>query len=96
MTTKMTQTVRMELANLVRDRYAIDTHTDKYRIFVEFVAATGYHEKSAIPILNMACRGDGEAEHRADAAANHAANSDGAKLGQVQLVLVSSCHALVS
>ncbi len=52
MTTKMTQAMRMELANAVRDRYAMAAHKDKRRILEEFVAATGYHEKSAIRVLN--------------------------------------------
>ena len=52
MTTKMTHTMRMELANAIRDRYAAAANTDKRRILDEFVAATGYHEKSAIRVLN--------------------------------------------
>ena len=52
MTTKMTHAMRMELAHAVRDRYATAAHKDKRRILEEFVAATGYHEKSAIRILN--------------------------------------------
>ena len=54
MTTKMTHAMRMELANAVRDRYATAAHKDKCRILEEFVAATGYHEKSAIRVLNSA------------------------------------------
>ncbi|MER9216834.1 hypothetical protein NKI54_33460 [Mesorhizobium sp. M0663] len=42
----------MELANAVRDRYAAATTKDKRRILEEFIAATGYHEKSAIRVLN--------------------------------------------
>ncbi|MER8899990.1 hypothetical protein [Mesorhizobium sp. M0676] len=52
MTTKMTHAVRMELATAVRDRYAAATTKDKRRILEEFIAATGYHEKSAIRVLN--------------------------------------------
>ena len=52
--TKMTHAMRMELANAVRDRYATAAHKDKGRILEEFVAATGYHEKSAIRVLNNA------------------------------------------
>ena len=52
--TKMTHAMRMELANAVRDRYATAAHKDKGRILEEFVAATGYHEKSAIRVLNSA------------------------------------------
>jgi hypothetical protein len=49
---KMTQATRAELANAVRDRYAAATVKDKCKILAEFVAATGYHEKSAIRVLN--------------------------------------------
>ncbi len=52
MTTKMTHAMRMELANAIRDRYATAAHKDKHRILEEFVAATGYHEKSAVRVLN--------------------------------------------
>ncbi|BAB52602.1 hypothetical protein [Mesorhizobium japonicum] len=52
MKTKMTHAMRMELANAVRDRYAAATTKDKRRILEEFIAATGYHEKSAIRVLN--------------------------------------------
>ncbi|SJM32485.1 conserved hypothetical protein [Mesorhizobium delmotii] len=44
--------MRMELANAVRDRYAAAANKDKRRILEEFIAATGYHEKSAIRVLN--------------------------------------------
>ncbi|WP_348526726.1 hypothetical protein [Mesorhizobium sp.] len=52
MKTKMTHAMRMELANAVRDRYAAATTKDKRRILEEFIAATGYHEKSAIRVPN--------------------------------------------
>ncbi|WP_287306811.1 DDE-type integrase/transposase/recombinase [Mesorhizobium sp.] len=52
MKTKMTHAMRKELANIVRDRYAAATNKDKRRILEEFIAATGYHEKSAIRVLN--------------------------------------------
>lgn len=52
MKTKMTHAMRMELANAVRDRYAAAPPKDKRRILEEFIAATGYHEKSAIRVLN--------------------------------------------
>lgn len=52
MKTKMTHAMRMELANAVRGRYAAAANKDKHTILEEFVAATGYHEKSAIRILN--------------------------------------------
>jgi hypothetical protein len=49
---KMTHATRAELANAVRDRYMAAAAKDKRRILEEFVAATGYHEKSAIRVLN--------------------------------------------
>jgi hypothetical protein len=52
MKTKMTHAMRMELANAVRGRYAAAPSKDKRRILEEFIAATGYHEKSAIRVLN--------------------------------------------
>jgi hypothetical protein len=48
MKTKMTHALRMELADAIRDRYAAAAHNDKRRILEEVIAATGYHEKSAI------------------------------------------------
>ena len=50
--TKMTHALRMELADAVRDRYVAAASKAKRRILEEFIAATGYHEKSAIRILN--------------------------------------------
>jgi hypothetical protein len=52
MTTTMTRAARVELANAVRGRYAKASTTEKRRILEEFVAATGYHLKSAIRVLN--------------------------------------------
>ena len=52
MALKMAHAVRMELADAIRDRYAAAANKDKSRILEEFVGATGYHEKSAIRILN--------------------------------------------
>lgn len=52
MTTKMTHAMHMELANAVRDRYVAAANKDKRRILEGFIAATGYHEKSAIRVLN--------------------------------------------
>ena len=52
MTLKMTHAMRMELADAIRDRYAAAATKDKSRILEEFIAATGYHEKSAIRVLN--------------------------------------------
>ena len=44
--------MRRESANAIRDRYAMFANKDKRRILDEFVAATGFHEKSANRILN--------------------------------------------
>ena len=52
MSTKMTQAMRKELTDAIRDRYAAAANNDKRRILDEFIAATGYHEKSAIRVLN--------------------------------------------
>lgn len=52
MTTTMTHAMRMELANAIRGRYVASPAKDKRKILDEFVAATGYHEKSAIRVLN--------------------------------------------
>ncbi len=50
--TTMTHATREELANAIRSRYRSATGKAKRRILEEFVAATGYHEKSAIRVLN--------------------------------------------
>jgi hypothetical protein len=52
MKTKMTHATRAELANAIRGRYMAAGVKDKRRILEEFIAATGYHEKSAIRVLN--------------------------------------------
>ena len=49
---EMTRAARAELANAVRRRYTAAAGKDKRRILEEFIAATGYHEKSAIRVLN--------------------------------------------
>jgi transposase InsO family protein len=48
----MTHAMRMEFADAIRGRYAAAATKDKSKILEEFVAATGYHEKSAIRVLN--------------------------------------------
>jgi hypothetical protein len=48
----MTHATRTELANAVRGRYRTVSGKAKRRILDEFIAATGYHEKSAIRVLN--------------------------------------------
>ena len=52
MGTKMTHTARAELTRVVRRRYYAATGTEKRKILDEFIAVTGYHEKSAIRALN--------------------------------------------
>ena len=51
---KMTPAARAELANAIRGRYVAASAKEKGRILEEFIAATGYHEKSAIRVLNTA------------------------------------------
>jgi hypothetical protein len=52
MDTKMTHTARAELTHVVRRRYCAATGAEKRKILDEFIAVTGYHEKSAIRALN--------------------------------------------
>ena len=52
MGTKMTHTARAELTNAVRRRYCAATGAEKRKILDEFIAVTGYHQKSAIRALN--------------------------------------------
>ena len=49
---RMTHATRAELANAIRGRYLAAAGKDKRRSLEEFIAATGYHEKSAIRVLN--------------------------------------------
>jgi len=49
---KMTLSARAELTNAVRRRYSAATGAEKRKILEEFIAVTGYHEKSAIRALN--------------------------------------------
>ena len=52
MGTKMTHTARAELTQVVRHRYCAAAGAEKRKILDEFIAVTGYHEKSAIRALN--------------------------------------------
>jgi hypothetical protein len=52
MHTRMTYTARAELANVIRRRYRSATGKEKHKILDEFIATTGYHQKSAIRVLN--------------------------------------------
>ena len=49
---KMTLSSRAELTNAVRRRYSAAAGAEKRKILDEFIAVTGYHEKSAIRALN--------------------------------------------
>jgi hypothetical protein len=52
MKARMTHAARGELANAIRSRYSAASGKAKRRILDEFIAASGYHEKSAIRVLN--------------------------------------------
>lgn len=51
---RMTVTARAELADAIRPRYRAAAAKEKRKILDQFIAATGYHEKSGIRILNSA------------------------------------------
>jgi hypothetical protein len=53
MSSQMMHVTRAELANAVRRRYHAASGEAKRRILDEFIATTGYHEKSAIRLLNQ-------------------------------------------
>lgn len=48
----MSQTSKRELLRAIRPRYTLGNRTAKQQILDEFVAATGYHRKYAIHVLN--------------------------------------------
>lgn len=52
MASKMTHEMRAELAEVIRRRYRSAKGPEKRRILGEFIVTTGYHEKSAIRVLN--------------------------------------------
>ena len=52
MDTTLDLAARRELAAAIRSRYHSASGSDKRKILDEFVAITGYHEKSAIRVLN--------------------------------------------
>ncbi|MGH8665502.1 MAG: hypothetical protein ACREUX_14665 [Burkholderiales bacterium] len=52
MDTRLDREARRELADAVRSRYQSASGVNKRRILDEFIATTGYHEKSAIRVLN--------------------------------------------
>jgi hypothetical protein len=52
MKARMTHAARAELVHAVRNRYHAASGKAKRRILDEFIAASGYHEKSAIRVLN--------------------------------------------
>lgn len=49
---RLDRQARRELADAVRGRYRAATGAEKRRILDEFIATTGYHEKSAIRVLS--------------------------------------------
>src|SRR6516225_3871036 len=49
---RLTSAARAELADAIRPRYAAATTKEKRQILEGFIAATGYHKKSAIRVLN--------------------------------------------
>lgn len=49
---RMTAVARAELADAIRPQYMAAAAKEKRKILDQFIAATGYHEKSAIRILN--------------------------------------------
>jgi hypothetical protein len=51
---RMTAAARAELADAIRPRYTAAAAKEKRKMLEQFIAATGYHEKSAIRILNSA------------------------------------------
>lgn len=53
MDTRMTPIARAELANAVRRRHRAATGRVKRGILDEFIATTGYHEKSATRLLGV-------------------------------------------
>jgi hypothetical protein len=54
MNKRMTSAARAELADAIRTRYVAAPAKEKRKILEEFIAVTGYHEKSAIRVLNSA------------------------------------------
>ncbi len=48
----MSMTSKRELLTVVSPRYVTATGVEKHRILAEFVAATGYHRKYALTLLN--------------------------------------------
>jgi hypothetical protein len=57
---KMAYAARAAIADVIRRRYQSASSKEKRKILDEFVATTGYHEKSAIRVLN----GQTPARHR--------------------------------
>jgi len=53
---RMTHAARAELANAIRSRYGTASGNEKRRILDEFIAASGYQEKSAIRVLGRGRR----------------------------------------
>lgn len=51
MARRISMATRMEVVEAIIERYRSSCRADKQRILDEFVAATGYHRKHAIPVL---------------------------------------------
>lgn len=49
---RLDRPARRSLSDAVRERYRSASGADKRKILDEFIACTGYHEKSAIRVLN--------------------------------------------
>ncbi len=49
----MDRRAKLELANVLRERYAISTRTAKSRILDEFMQTSGYHRKYALRLLSQ-------------------------------------------
>ena len=54
MNKRVTSATRAELAHAIRARYVAARAKEKRKILDEFIAVRGYHEKSAIRVLNSA------------------------------------------
>ena len=48
----MDRNAKLELADVLRERYGISTRNDKSRILDEFVKTSGYHRKYALRLLS--------------------------------------------
>lgn len=72
MITKVTHTARAKLTDVVRRRYRAATGAGKRKILDEFIAVTGYHERSAIRMLSPPRTGERPANDRRCMTRHHA------------------------